>query len=261
MMRTFIIKLNMHTSRVDKQITSRHVKPVTSTRNSSKIWKSEGNIMHVVARATAAASAAATMAVAPVLSPMLRFPKRLLTSRKNSSSKNSTSDNVVLPVIARKRSPKTWLPLTRTGIRETDFWRPTIPSFGARRLTRWGRRWRLHKVMEKARVHASVYIVRTGKVVGRNPRPSRHNPRSRKSGSRNGWVNASVTNSQLVFPKHHKYRRDISKKVRFGEIPTTCGVAGSKGGVHGSCSCSQSRISARTSHLINHSIHLLSIWY
>jgi hypothetical protein len=33
----------------------------------------------------------------------------------------------VLPVVACKRSLKTWLPLTRTGLREARFWRPIVP--------------------------------------------------------------------------------------------------------------------------------------
>ena len=56
-----------------------------------------------------AALVAAAAVAASVLSPMLRLPKKSLRSGKKVSDwrKSSSDDDVVIPVVAPERSPKT----------------------------------------------------------------------------------------------------------------------------------------------------------
>ena len=86
-----VLKPIMQINKVDEQITSIKGKPITSTlntrtRNSSIIQKREIEITYDVVAAVATAE----------LSPMLRLPKRSLTSGKKSSFGNSSSDDVVV---------------------------------------------------------------------------------------------------------------------------------------------------------------------
>ena len=98
-------KLIVQTSKVDEQITSKQDKPIASTtkttrRNSKRI----GKITYFAALAVAVAAAALE------LSPMLRLPKKVSRSsgKKLSRWRNSSpDDDVVMPVVARERSPKT----------------------------------------------------------------------------------------------------------------------------------------------------------
>lgn len=175
----------MQINRVDEHIASTQDKPIastpnSSTRNSSKIWNEDDRNVY---RPT-------LVAAASWLSPMLRLPKRLSMSRKKSSLGKSSFDDIVLPVVACKRSPKSWLLLTHTGLREAGFRRPTVPPLGACRRTGWRRRRRRRNELERggriwclvqARIHVCAYIARFGKVVGHKPCMS---PRSRKIGTK-----------------------------------------------------------------------------
>src|SRR3954468_5291541 len=94
-----VLKPIMQINTVDEQITSIRDKTITSTpnartRNSSIIRKREIEITYDVVAAVVAAIAAAD------LSLMLRLPKRPWTSGKKSSFGNSSSDDVVVLVVA-----------------------------------------------------------------------------------------------------------------------------------------------------------------
>ena len=103
-------RLVTHTSRVDEQIASIRDRPIASTtentnRNSIESRKRKEKITYFTTLAAAAAAALA----ASVLSPMLRLSKKSLRSGKKLSvwRNSSSDDDIVMPVVAPERSPKT----------------------------------------------------------------------------------------------------------------------------------------------------------
>ena len=111
------IKLIMwSTKTVDKHTQSG---ATTISRNSSNI------LIRKKKNTYGAVAVAAATAADPLTSPMSM--KRLAMSGKKSSLGNNSN-----PVVVRVRSPKTWLPLSRTGSQEVGFRRPIVTSIGAR---------------------------------------------------------------------------------------------------------------------------------
>jgi hypothetical protein len=78
-------------------------------------------------------------------------------------------------------SPKTFSPLSRTGLQETGFQRPTVPARGARRKTGWGRWSRQRSALERRGSECCVLCIRW------EERPLLYSHKGRRIGSAGRW--------------------------------------------------------------------------